>query len=292
MENQEDIIILDDVDTNAEPALTETQVESKDTQEQSQPQHSESELKAIEQGWNPDKDAYEKANPGKKWRPAEDYIERGELYDTIHNLKRSVEGQKEKFEALEKTYQKVREHTKAQVEKDLRKQLREASDIGDIEAVNRITDEIVNVKTQSDDGVADKKANPNNLPEPVVQEIRAFEQRNSHWFTRDPLDYEKFAVSSDAFQYEDMLARTRPDLPLPQRFEIVEKYIKAKYPNKFFNPKQNQPSTVASATSVATPAKKEIKISDLPQHHQRVIRTLKPETQKQYIADLKAIGEI
>jgi hypothetical protein len=44
------------------------------------------ELKAMEQGWNPDKDAYEKANPGKKWRPAEDYIERGEIYTTLFTI--------------------------------------------------------------------------------------------------------------------------------------------------------------------------------------------------------------
>lgn len=291
MDDQQDTIILDDnVDTSTESASVEAKQESTETQ--IQPQHSESELKAIEQGWNPDKDAYEKANPGKKWRPAEDYIERGELYDTIHNLKRTVDGQKEKFETLERTYQKVREHTKAQVERDLRKQLKDASDIGDIDAVNRITDEIVNVKTQSDDDKPEQKTNPNNLPEPVVQEIKAFEQRNSHWFTRDPVDFEKYAVSSDAFHYEDMLARTRPDLPITQRFELVEKYIKAKYPTKFVNPNQSRPSTVASATSVATPTRKEIKISDLPAHHQRVIRTLKPESQKRYIADLKDIGEI
>jgi hypothetical protein len=288
----EDTVILDDsVDTKISAPVETPVVETPEVVEA--PKHSEHEVKAMEKGWNPDKDAYEAANPGKKWRPAEDYLERGEIFDTIHTLKRKAEDSEKRFETLQKHYEKVKEHTKAQVEKELRAQLKQASEIGDVDAVNRITDEIVNVKTQSDESTA--KPAPiatNRLPDDVVHAIHDFENRNSHWFTRDPMDYERYAVSSDAFAYEDQIARTRPDLPIPQRFELVEKYVKAKYPQKFVNPKQSAPAAVESGVPASKPSKKEVKISDLPAHHQRVIRTLKPESQKQYIADLKAIGEI
>jgi hypothetical protein len=290
MEENEDTIILDDanVDTGTESPQDLGQQEDTNAQTQ-QPQHSESELKAMEQGWNPDKDSYEKANPGKKWRPAEDYLERGELYDTIHNLKRTVETQKEKFETLEHHYQKVREHTKSQVEKELRQQLREATELGDVDAINRITDEIVNVKTQQDDAPAN---NNNTNPYANDPAVNDFKTRNGHWYTEDPTQVENFAISVDAAQYENVLAQTRKELSTAERLRLTQEYVKFKYPQKFVNPNQSKPAAVAAATSIAPTKKTEIKISDLPVHHQRVIRTLKPESQKQYIADLKVIGEI
>jgi hypothetical protein len=102
---------------------------------------------------------------------------------------------------------------------------------------------------------------------------------------------ENFAISVDAAQYENVLAQTRKDLSTADRLKLTEEYVRFKYPQKFVNPNQSKPAAVAAATSVA-PVKTEIKISDLPAHHQRVIRTLKPESQKRYIADLKVIGEI
>jgi regulator of replication initiation timing len=289
----EDTVFLEDaVDTKVEAPIETPAVETPEVVIEA-PKQSEHELKAIEKGWNPDKEAYEAANPGKKWRPAEDYIERGEIFDTIHNLKRKVTESEKRFETLEQHYQKVKEHTKAEVEKNLRNQLKEASEIGDFDAVNRITDEIVNVKTKSDEGTTTHTPQPNTqLPEEVVHEIREFTQRNAHWFTYDPLDADKYALSSDALAYDNELGSTNPNLPLRQRFDLVEKFIKAKYPHKFVNPKQSAPAAVESGVPASKPSNKEVKISDLPAHHQRVIKTLKPESQKQYIADLKAIGEI
>lgn len=64
--------------------------------EQEEQQYSDIEVKAIEMGWNPE------GVEGKRNLSAEEFVDRKELYDSIHSLKKQNKRLEEGYEALRK----------------------------------------------------------------------------------------------------------------------------------------------------------------------------------------------
>ena len=60
------------------------------------------EVEATEQGWVPKEEWEASGRPPDEWRAAKEFVERGELYKTIHSLKRSERQTATRLDALQK----------------------------------------------------------------------------------------------------------------------------------------------------------------------------------------------
>lgn len=111
---------------------------------------SDIELQASEKGWVPEK---EWDGDPEEWRPAKEFLDRGELMDRISNQTKQINQYDSKIQALEANLKQLAEHNKkvAKLEYDkameeLKKQKASALDLGDHTAVVEIDDKMSDLK--------------------------------------------------------------------------------------------------------------------------------------------------
>lgn len=138
------------------------------------PEYSESEKKAMEQGWVP-KDQW--TGEG-KWRDAESFLDRGELFSKIDAQNRKLKNTEAALVALQQHYSKVQETEYKRALETLRKQKKEAIVDNDPDEIVRIDEEIADLKA---------KATPAPVPQAPAGPHPAFiawEARNP-WYNTD-----------------------------------------------------------------------------------------------------------
>lgn len=269
---------------STEPAQ-EAVLEQAPEQVQEQPVVNEFEVKAVEKGWKP-KEQY--SGDPDDWKPAKQWLEFGELLDTVHSLKRKSSDFEEKINTVVELSAKAQAAQKEQVIKELKSRQREAVEIGDFDSVDSITEELTQVKASIPQQPA-SQAKPS-MDESVKRMVEDFSARNAHWFNQSA---ENISAYREATIYEDYLSRERPELTIPERFAKVEAHIKQEFPQKFQNARQSAPPAVeSSSNNLIAPKDKKITLRDLPKNLQRIGSTLKPENVEQYIKDCQAAGLI
>lgn len=251
-------------------------------EQQNTPTFNEHELKAMEKGWKP-KEQF--SGDPSEWKPAKQWLEFGELLDTVHTLKRKDEEKQKQIETVLEISKKAQEKQREQILKELKQQHREAVEIGDVDAADKVVEEIHKIKNE--------ETIPQATSKPLIgqEDMNAFMERNKHWFNDEP---ENFKMRQEAIDYDAYLLKTQPSIPPKERFERVERMVKSNYPQKFENPRQNQPSPVMrqSEQRKAPEKTEKISINDLPPEHKRILRTIKPEFHEQYIQNCKLAGLI
>ena len=105
----------------------------------------EMETRAMEMGWKP-KDAWV-ADGGEETehRSAREFVDRGELYKSLHSLKRELRQEREARVALQGHHTKVYETAYLKAKDDLKLQRRNAMRNDDLEAVEAIEEQIEQV---------------------------------------------------------------------------------------------------------------------------------------------------
>lgn len=273
--------ITAETENQSDNSQEQTQTGETQTEQQQAPAYNEHELKAMEKGWKP-KDQYQ-GDPS-DWKPAKQWLEFGDLLDTVHSLKRKDEEKTKQIETVLEISKKAQEKQREQILKELKQKHREAVEIGDVDAADKVVEEIHKVKNEDVFPQATK---------PLIgqDEMNSFLERNKHWFNEEP---ENFKMRQEAIDYDAYLLKTQPNMLPKDRFEKVERMVKSNYPQKFENPKQNQPSPVIGQTEQRKAPEKTSKVTfnDLPKDLQRIARTLKPEAHEQFINDCKMAGLI
>lgn len=217
-ENQEEVVVKEPVSNEQEPAAKE-------------PQYSDTEQKAIAQGWVPE-DQYSGTG---KWRSAEEFLDRGELFSKIDDLNR-------RNRTLETTVHEVKRHYKKMAEaeynralRDLRTQKKDAMDNGDSERVIEIDEAIQTTKTQAAQELR-KLDEPAALPQenPVFV---VWQNRNS-WYTQD----RAMKIFADTLGEELVLKHGMND---PKEILVeIERQVKKEFQHKFNNPSRKAPGSV------------------------------------------------
>lgn len=263
------ISTLTEVDT---PSVTESVAE--DT-----PKLSKYEAEAVAKGWKPKE---EFSGDLEEFRPAKEWLERGELLDTIHSQNREVKALKETVDHLATVSKKVEEHTRARTIAELEARHRDAVEIGDIEVATRVAQDMVKVHSEP---LVTTKHGPTLAPE-----TEDFLRRHSEWFNQSTA--ENAAMAAFAVRRESEIAVAHPGTPLKEILKLVEGDVKKTFPHKF----AVQPSSVVSAPSSAPSRGKDIGVSSLPEFHQKMVknlqRSIKDFDVKGYIKNLKLAGEI
>lgn len=192
----------------------------------------ENETQAREHGWVPEEEF--RANPnneGKKWRTAEDFMDRKSLFDKIDDQHREVRRLREGMTALQQHNQQIEQRTREKVIKELQSQKAEAAKEGDIAKVEEIRDQIEEVRAQ---------------PAAPVTQQPAVNPEFTQWMGDNPWYSTNTEMRRFADAYGVALAQ---EGKAPQDvLKEVSKQVKKVYPDQFRNPNKDSAPAVQSGS--------------------------------------------
>jgi regulator of replication initiation timing len=241
-------------------------------------QESPVEAQAREYGWKPKEEfEAEEKNLGKKWRTAEDFMDRKSLFDKIDSISQENKTLKKGINALGQHYTNVEKRAFERALTELKAQRKEALENNDLVRAEEIRDEMDDVKQKI-----------NSVQAPTVNEPPAefieWKARND-WYQRD----DRMTRIADALGRDLVVKGYTPDQVLRE----VEKEMKETFPEKFGktirNPnKDTAPEVVTSNKKAAIPSEKGERLSA---EEERILTTMirsgAPITREQYIKDLR-----
>lgn len=231
---------------------------------------------AREQGWRP-KEEWE-GDPD-KWRPAKEFVERGELFGKIDTMGKELKETKKALRMLQEHHTKVKETEYKRAVEELKtlqkKHLEDGNSDGYLEATELLTD----LK-------AEQKARE------VAQELTPAQPdpRFTMWVDKNRW----YAQDAQMREYADTMgmayAQKHPGVDPEDVLKYVTSEVRERFKSRFENPKRSQPSPVEGASSGA-PAANKAKF-ELTQEERKVMNTFVRTgamTEEQFIAEVKAM---
>lgn len=239
------------------------------------PALTEIEQRASTQGWVP-KDEWD-GDPD-QWRPAKEFVDRGELFKKIDDQNRTIKEFQKTLTEFAKHHSNVKETEYKRALADLKAQKKEALVEGDADALVDIDERIELVKE------AQRNERPTAVP--VVQEVNpmfaAWEQRNG-WYNTQPAmrayaDRIGNELGSRGVSPTDLLAH-------------VEREVKKEFAHKFNNPNRDKPGAVEGSTNKGGGKSKDTFVLDETERRaaERFIKLIPGMTMEKYVADLKKV---
>ena len=263
-----------------EPVVDVPVVEDK--QEPSVPELSPVEEQATDQGWVPLETWKGSGRDESEWRPAKEFIERGELYKSIHTTKRELKQTQAALTALQRHHQYVFEKAHEQAIKDLRAEKRLAIRNDDLEHLEEIETQIEELQDQHKKEVESIAATNAATAPQVAPEFQHFTDRNPWYLTekglRDEADAAGFIYLNNGGQREGLFAH-------------VEKEMKRKFPDKF-GVRRVAPNAVASVDKTNKKSSSADQVS-LTSEERQVMMTFVNAgvmTEAEYLKELKKVG--
>lgn len=247
-----------------------------------EPQYTEIQLKAIDQGWIP-KDQFD-GDP-EEFIDAAEFVRRGELFKKIESQSKELKAVRKALEALGQHHSKVKEIEYERALKSLKESRRQALTDGEVERALALEDKIDEVKAEKERMVEEAAAaaqveESEGIYNPLMQ---SWVERNQ-WYEDDDVmraaaDGLGFKLHKEGHSPEEVLA-------------LVEKKIRKEFAHKFTNtnPARNKPSAVEPSTRQGTTQKETFKLSPEEEKIMRKIVAVTPNyTEADYIKELKAI---
>ncbi len=256
------------------------QTEVSEVAEQSTPEVVDSYTQqAVEQGWKP-KEEYQ-GDPD-KWKPAKEFVERGELFKKIDTMGKELKETRRALQMLKEHHNKVKEVEYSKAVNELKqlqkKHLEEGNSDGYLETTELLTD----LK-------AEQKARE------VVQEVTPTQPdprfvswvTDNKWYNSDP-EMRQFA-DAVGMGY----AQTNRNLSPEEVLAYVTKEVKERFKDKFVNPNRTKSTLVGSSnTSAGTSTKNDIELTD---DERRVMNTFIRTgvlTKEEYLTEIRRMRSV
>ena len=185
---------------------------------------------ARAQGWKP-KEEYD--GDTSKWVSAETFVAKGELISKIETLNKELKTQRKATQMLQEHHKRVQESEFKRAVEFLKAQKKAAYERGDVDAIMDLDEQIATVRETQ----RIQKAEPANDDKPDVSEFNSWVEQNG-WYDSDK--EMRDAADTIGVGYKGK----NPDKTPGEVLSYVEKQIKRMFPEKFQNPKRNQPSAV------------------------------------------------
>lgn len=259
-------------------------VETKEVVKPETAEPSPMETEAMSQGWVPKEEWVESGRDPDEWRPAREFVERGELYRTIHSTKRDLKATQAALSALQRHHQHVFEKAHQQALADLRAAKRMAIREEDHERAAEIDEEIERTK---DEFQTEKTMQEQSMVSPAqtaVPEFNAWVDRNP-WYTQDE-ELREFADATGLIYANKNRGVNPVDV-----LKHVEASVRKKFPEKF-GVKRAAPNAVASVSRQTKVKPSKDDDIELDETEREIMETLVRSgalTKEQYIADLKKV---
>lgn len=252
----------------------EEQVVDKSTEQKEEYKPTAIELKAMEEGWVP-QDQWE-GDPD-QWRPAKEFVDRGELFKKIDDQNRTVKELKRALDDMKKHHSQVRETEYAKALAALKEQKKSALEEGDAAQVIKLDDQIDLVKDEQRALKQEPAEVQDQSPSP---EFTNWTNRNKWYETSQPM-----RAYADALGRDLAYGGMKPSEVLAE----VERQVRQEFPHKFTNPNRDKPSAVEGSVNKGGKANESFALSDEERRvMQRFVRS-GVMTEEQYIKDLKSV---
>lgn len=233
------------------------------------------EQKAAEQGWVP-KEQWE-GDPD-NWRPAKEFLDRGELFKKIEDQNRTIKQFKTALDQLAKHHEKVKEVEYQRALDTLKAQKKEALVEGDADAVIDIDEKIAMVRDAAKQAVA-----------PAVTEVPQENIVFNNWVERNGWYNTNQAMRAFADHLGNQLGAQGGMSP-SDILSRVEQEVKKEFAHKFTNPNRDKPGAVEGGGSRTGKTKDTFVLDDVERRVMRnFLRSVPGMTEEKYIADLKKI---
>lgn len=238
-------------------------------------EHTPIELQAMEQGWVP-QDQWE-GDP-EAWRPAKEFVDRGELFKKIDEVRRENKRLKEGHEELLKHHMNVRKLAYEQALADLKAQKKAALADGDVDAVVEI-DERIDEAKEAQRQAQTQEVEQANQPDPVFVE---WMDRND-WYVKDMA---MKAVADEVARRAFLSGERDKELLL----KAAEKAVRKEFPHKFTNPNRERAGAVEGSTNKKVTKSADMDLTDAEkQIMNKVLRVTPGLTKEQYLKEFKAV---
>ena len=251
-----------------------TEENGEENKEPQTPEYTEVELQALEHGWKP-KEEFETSekSAGKKWRDAEDFMDRKSLFDKIDaQHRRSRELEKGVAAAMEHN-KKIEQSAYERALRELKAERKAALEEGDAVKAEEVRDRIDEVKEKQKQV---EKTAPIN--ETAARDIEIFVQRNK-WYTTD-VDMKAWAEGYADSLYRSGVTNTA------EAFPMIEEKVKQVFPHKFRNPnKDRAPNLEGGQRKTSSDSFQLSQDEERAMNH--MIRAGAPITREEYIKQLK-----
>lgn len=233
------------------------------------------EAEAKEQGWKP-KEEYE-GDPA-KWRPAREFVERGELFGKIDSMGRELKETRKALKMLQEHNAKIKETEYKRAVEELKslqkKHLEEGNSDGYLETTELLTD--LKAEQKAREVVTQ---NTPNQPDP---RFLSWVDKNK-WYTAD----------NEMRKYADILgsgyAQSNPGLDPEEVLDYVTEQVKHRFATKFKNPNRDKPSAVEGTTQSAAPNKSTFELTDEERKVMNTFVRTGAMTKEDFIAQVKAM---
>lgn len=251
------------------------------------PELTPTEQTAYAQGWRP-KEEFQ--GDAEDWRPAKEWLERGELISKIKRLGNEVNEMRDGYQKLYKSHMDATKSAYKQAIADLRAQRRYAMENDDFATADQLEEKIDLLKEQSKQATAEQPKPPTQNNDPVFE---AFLERNP-WYKSDP----KLTTYADAATIR--IVRERGKIDPEELGRLIETEVRETFPDKFRKQVSAPPSpSVGGSHKGNGSSKGASKYSDieksLTSEERQIMDTyvnrLKMMTKDEYLADYaKATG--
>jgi len=276
-EMQDNVNALKSTESIVDDVTTDEEVEDVE--------YTDTEIKAMEKGWSPDKDNLPE---GKEWIGAGEFVRNERLYNEIHKLKRETQATKRDFEVLKEHHKKVQVVERDKLLTQLKRQKKTALEEDDHDTVIEIDDQIADIKADAN--------KPDEVEVATGDNAQFVDWVGDNQWYEENAEMRETADEIGAAYY----SRTGGNAAPQDMYKYVEERIKKLYPTSFA-PKQVQRK--APAVEAATPTRAAKAKARAPKHtakdlndvQRRVMRTFVKDnvmTEQEYIKELVAIGEL
>jgi len=203
---------------------------------------------AREQGWKP-KEEYE-GDP-EKWKPAKEFVERGELFGKIDSVSKELKETRKALKMLQEHHTKVKETEYKRAVDELKalqkRHLEEGNSDGYLETTELLTDLKAEQKS--------REVYAENAPATPDPRFVSWVNANS-WYSKD----------AELREYADVVgmgyANKNPNLDPEEVLQYVTAQVKARFKDKFVNPNRSKPSAVEGANTSQAANKNSFELSD------------------------------
>lgn len=237
----------------------------------------EIEQRASSQGWRP-KDEWD-GDPD-LWRPAKEFIDRGELFKKIDDQNRTIKEFKKTLEELAKHHSRVQKVEYERALADLKAQKKEALNEGDADAVVDLDEKLALVRE------AQKEASQ---PVQVAQGPAEVNPVFTAWIDRNGWYDSNKAMRAYADRLGNELG-SQGGMSPTDILSQIEREVKKEFAHKFNNPNRDKPGSVEGSTNKGPKSKETFTLSDEERRvMQKFIKVVPGMTEEKYVADLKKI---
>lgn len=241
---------------------------------------------------------YEEIARNKGWRPleefegdqgtwvgAEEFVKREPLFEKIKNQSKELRELRKTIDSMSSHYHKSVEVAVKRAVDDLKAKRREAIELGDVEKVEAIDNEIEKTKNDAAEAAPAKNADPD-----IPEEITTWIGENKWYESNDEM--RTFAIA-----YNEQFLRKNPG-KLEESLKKTTEAVKRAFPEEFDkrNPKRDLPGAVETPSAANNGGSTKQSVDRLTAEQKLVynqyVKVHKIMSHEEYFKSLEEIGEL